>query len=182
MVTKPRSKKSAAALQRPIRVVPLHRPEAQRIAAAAAPQLTYRGGPLLTAVEIFTIFLGAEWKQAAQSAIATNMNLFFDYILTSALMDQLEEYSVPGKNIGHGKRTGTAALTSPAPNASVQDSAIQQLLQQEIAAKNLPAPSPNSLYFFFLPPPACRLCWAAALPAGSSAAITTPPATTFSMQ
>ena len=59
MVTKPRSKKSAAALQRPIRVVPLHRPEAQRIAAAAAPQLTYRGGPLLTAVEIFTIFFWA---------------------------------------------------------------------------------------------------------------------------
>jgi hypothetical protein len=67
-------------------------------------------------------------------------------------MDQLGEYSVPGKRIGHGKRTGTATLTSPAPNASVQDSAIQQLLQQEIAAKNLPAPGPNSLYFFFLPP------------------------------
>jgi hypothetical protein len=33
----------------------------------------------------------------------------------------------------------------------VQDSVIQQLLQQEIAAKNLPAPGPNSLYFVFLP-------------------------------
>jgi len=152
MATKPRSKKSAAALQHPIRVVPLHRPEAQRIAAAATPRLTYRGGPLLTAAEVFTVFWGAEWKQAAQSAIATNMNLFFDYILTSALMDQLGEYSVPGKNIDHGKRTGTATLTSPAPNASVQDSTIRQLLQQEIAAKNLPSPSPNSLYFFFLPP------------------------------
>ncbi len=152
MATKARSRKSAAALQHPIRVVPLHLPEAQRIAAAAVPQLTYRGGPLLTAVEVFTVFWGAEWKQAEQSAIATNMNLFFDYILTSALMDQLGEYSVPGKNIGHGKRTGTATLTSPAPNSSVQDSAIQQMLQQEIAAKNLPAPSPNSLYFFFLPP------------------------------
>ena len=113
MATKPRSKKSAAALQHPIRIVPLHRPEAQRIAAAATPQLTYRGGPLLTAVEVFTVFWGTEWKQAEQSAIATNMNLFFDYILTSALMSQLGEYSVPGKNIGHGKRTGTATLTSP---------------------------------------------------------------------
>src|SRR5207249_5615824 len=96
-----------AALQHPIRIVPLHRPEARRIAAAATPQLTYRGGSLLTAVEVFTVFWGAEWKQAEQSAIATNMNLFFDYILTSALMDQLEEYSVAGKNIGHGKRTRT---------------------------------------------------------------------------
>ena len=152
MATKPRSKKSAAALQHPIRVVPLHRPELQRVAPAVAPQLTYRGGPLLTAVEVFTVFWGAEWKQAPQIALVTNLNLFFDYILMSALMDQLGEYSVPGKNIGHGKRTGTAVLTSPAPNTPVQDSEIQQLLQQEIASKNLPAPGPNSLYFFFLPP------------------------------
>jgi hypothetical protein len=152
MAIKPRLKKSAAAPQHPIRIVPLHRPEAERVAAAVAPRLTYRGGPLLTAAEIFTFFWGAQWNQAPQSALVTNMNSFFDYILTSALMDQLGEYSVPGKNIGHGKRTGTATLTSPTPTTSVQDSAIQQMLQQEIAAKNLPAPSANSLYFLFLPP------------------------------
>src|SRR5216684_622746 len=152
MAIKPRPMKSAAALQHPIRVVPLHRPEAQRIAAAVAPRLTYRGGPLLTAVEVFTIFWGAEWNQSPQSVVMKNMNLFFDYILTSALMDQLGEYSVPGKNIGHGARTGTTILTSPAPNSSVQDSEIQRLLQPEIASKNLPAPNPNSLYFIFLPP------------------------------
>jgi hypothetical protein len=151
MASKPRSKKSAA-LEHPIRVVPLHRPEAPRVAAAAAPQLTYRGGPLLTAVEVFTIFWGADWNQSPQSVVMKNMNLFFDYILTSALMDQLGEYSVPGKNIGHGTRTGTTILTSSAPGTSVEDSRIQQLLQQEIAASNLPLPNPNSLYFVFLPP------------------------------
>jgi hypothetical protein len=152
MAVKPRRKKSAVAQQHPIRIVPLHRPEAERVAAAVAPQLTYRGGPLLTAVEVFTVFWGAEWQQAPQNALVTNLNSFFDFILTSALLDQLGEYSVPGKNIGHGKRTGTTILTSPAPKTSVQDSAIQLLLQQEIAAKNLPAPNPNSLYFVFLPP------------------------------
>jgi hypothetical protein len=152
MAIKPRRKKSPAALQHPIRVVPLHRPEAERVAAAVAPQLTYRGGPLLTAVEVFTIFWGAEWNQSPQSVVMKNMNLFFDYILTSALMDQLGEYSVPGKTIGHGSRTGTITLASPAPKTSVQDSEIQQLLQQEIASKNLPAPNSNSLYFVFLPP------------------------------
>jgi len=152
VATKARSKKSAAVPQHPIRVVPLHRPEIDRVAAAVAPKLTYRGGSLLAAVEVFTIFWGAEWNQAPQNALLTNMNLFFDYILTSPLIDQLGEYNVPGKTIGHGKRTGTITLTSPAPKTSVQDSAIQQLLQQEISAKNLPAPGPNSLYFFFLPP------------------------------
>jgi hypothetical protein len=150
MATKPRRKKSPDP-QPPIRVVPLHGPEAERV-AAVAPQLTYRGGPLLTSVEVFTVFWGAEWNQSPQSVVMKNMNLFFDYILTSELMDQLGEYRVPGKNIGHGTRSGTAIFTSPAPGTSVQDHEIQQLLQQEIASKNLPAPNPNSLYFTFLPP------------------------------
>jgi hypothetical protein len=152
MATKPRRNKSAATQRHPIRIVPLHRPEAERVAPAAAPQLTYRGGPLLTAVEVFTVFWGAAWEQSPQNAIMKNMNLFFDFILTSPLMDQLAEYNVPGKTIGQGQRIGTIVLTSPVLKTSVQDSAIQQLLQQEIAAKNLPAPTPNRLYFFFLPP------------------------------
>ena len=69
MAAKHRREKSPATLQHPIRVVPLHRPEAKRVAAAVAPRLTYRGGPLLTAVEVFTIFWGAEWNQSPQSAV-----------------------------------------------------------------------------------------------------------------
>jgi hypothetical protein len=152
MAAKHGREKSPTALPHPIRVVPLHRPEAERVAAAVAPQLTYRGGPLLTAVQVFTIFWGAEWNRSPQSVVMKNMNLFFDYILTSALMDQLGEYSVPGKNISQGTHAGTTILTSPAAGTSVQDSEIQQLLQQEIASKNLPAPNPNLLYFVFLPP------------------------------
>src|SRR6266436_2862184 len=116
MAIKPRPAKSPAALQHPIRVVPLHRPEAQRVAEAVAPRLTYRGWPLLTAVEVFTVFWGAEWQQAPQRAVVTNLNLFFYFIRTSALMDQLGEHNVPGKTIGHGRRTGSVTLTSPAPN------------------------------------------------------------------
>src|SRR5260370_8091185 len=102
-----------------MRVGALKRPEAERIAPAVAPHLTYRGGPLLTAVEVFTIFWGAEWNQSPQSVIMKNINLFFDYILTSALMDQLGEYSVPGKNIGHATRAATPILASPPPSTSL---------------------------------------------------------------
>ena len=143
MATKARSRKSAAVPQHPIRVVPLLRPEIDRVAAAVAPKLTYRGGPLLTAVEVFTIFWGAEWNQAPQSALLKNMNLFFDYILTSALMDQLGEYNVPGKTIGHGKRTGTITLTSPAPKTSVAAYVTSVALSPHFDASN-PNPSPPS--------------------------------------
>ena len=156
MPAKTRQKKSAHTQKQhtqkhPIRIVPLHRPGAAAAPAAAAPHLSYRNGPLLTGVQVFTVFWGSAWEQASNSSLMTQMNQFFDYILTSQLMDQLGEYSVPGQAIGHGSRIGTTVLTSPAPGTSVQDSAIQQLIQQEIDAGTLPAANANTLYFVFLP-------------------------------
>jgi hypothetical protein len=136
-----------------IRIVPLHKPGAEALAPAAAPKLVYRSGPLITSVEIFTIFWGSDWQQQPSAGILTQMNQFFDFVLTSSLMDQLSEYSVAGQSIGHGKRTGSITLTTPAPSASVTDQAIQQLLQQEISGNAaFPQPSPNTLYFVFAPP------------------------------
>ena len=151
MPSKPRRKKTTHVPQHPIRIVPLYRPEAAAAPATAAPHLTYRNGPLLTAVQVFTAFWGSAWEQAANSSFVTQMNQFFDCILTSQLIDQLGEYSVPGQIIGHGSRIGTTILTSPAPGTSVQDSDIQQLLQQEINSGALPATNANTLYFVFLP-------------------------------
>ena len=144
----------------PIRIVPLHVPDSVRQptaeAAAAgptpAPQLTFRNGPLITAVEVFTIFWGPAW-QAAQSAIATQINQFFDFILTSSLIDQLGEYSVPGHQISQGKRTGTLTITTPRLRHSVSDRAIQHMLQHEISTNAMvPHPTPNTLYFVYVQP------------------------------
>lgn len=137
-------------LKHPLRIVPVH-PYARDV-SAAAPHLTYRNGRLLTNVEVFTIFWGAAWAQPANAAVPGEINSFFDFILTSSLIDQLAEYSVPGQTIGHGKRIGTATLTSHSPGKSVTDSAIQKFLQAEIASAAIPAPTANTLYFLYLPP------------------------------
>jgi hypothetical protein len=135
-----------------IRIVPLHKPEAQALAPAAAPKLVYRNGPLITSVEIFTIFWGPDWQQEPSAGILAQMNQFFDFVLTSSLIDQLTEYNVAGQSIGHGIRTGSITLTAPAPSASVTDQAIQQLLQREISSNAaFPQPSSNTLFFVFLP-------------------------------
>jgi hypothetical protein len=122
-------------------------------AGAIPAHLTYRNGPLLTNVEVFTVFWGAAW-QGAQAGLVQQINGFFDFILTSAFMDpQLAEYSVPGKKIGQGKRTGTITLTQPAPHHTVSDHAIQLLLQHEIQSNAaFPQPGPNTLYFIYLQP------------------------------
>jgi hypothetical protein len=153
MATRAARKKSAtpaAQTRHPIRIVPLH--PYVRDAAAPAPQLTYRSGPLLTNVEVFCIFWGKAWQSTDNTALSQHLLAFFDFILTSSLLDQLAEYSVPGKSIGHGKRIGSLNLTSSEPGKSVDDSTIQQTLQSEINSGALPALTDNTLYFVFLPP------------------------------
>ena len=142
--------KSSVEVQAPIRIVPMHPPRAA--AVTGAPHLTYRNGPLLTGVEVFTVFWGQAWQQPANRNISDHMNAFFNYIVTSKLIDLLHEYSVPGKTIGHGRRIGSANFTSSEPGSSVEDKTIQQLLTKEIGSGSLPAATANTLYFVFLPP------------------------------
>lgn len=141
-----------------IRIVPLYVPEEtvrllEGVAPAVSPHLSYRGGPLLANVEVFTVFWGAAWQDAPLSDLATKINGFFDFVLTSALMDQLAEYSTDRVTIGHGQRVGTVTIASPKLGRIVTDQAIQHTLQQEIATNTaFPQPSPNMLYFIYLPP------------------------------
>lgn len=140
-----------------IRIVPLHVPSdvfspLPHAGPATPPQLTYRGGPLLTAVKVFTVFWGADWA-AAQSTLAQQVNDFFTFILTSALLDQMAEYSTPGQKIGHGSLVGTVTLSRPAPAKHSSDTSIRTMLQHQVATNSaFPKPDANTLYFVYLPP------------------------------
>lgn len=136
----------------PIQIVPLYEPDRARV-AAAAPQLTYRGGPLISNVQVFTVFWGQGWTQSPQSDLIQQINGFFDYTLTSSLIDQLAEYNTQTQTIGHGSRTGTATVTTPDTGQSVTDADVQNMLQNEIANNTaFPQPTANALYFVYLPP------------------------------
>src|SRR5438045_6222755 len=117
--------------QRPIKVVPL-RSVAAAAAPAAPPQLTYRNGPLLASVQVFTIFWGADWQQQQPLVdMANQLNSFFQFILTSTLMDQMAEYSVAAFPIGPGQLIGTTTLADATFGGGVGDADIQQMLQDQ---------------------------------------------------
>jgi hypothetical protein len=133
----------------PIRIVPLR---GEALAPVTAPKLTYRGGPLLSEVQVFVFFWGDTWQQDPQVALVQQINSFFDYVLTSEMVDRLAEYSVPGQTISHGTRTGSIELTT-APPSRLSDGDVKQLLQQEISSDPaVPQPNSSSLYFVYLPP------------------------------
>jgi hypothetical protein len=144
-------------LNDPIRIVPIRVDDravapAPGAAPGPTPNLTYRGGPLLSAVQVFTFFWGDGWQGQPQDGLMQQVIQFFDYVVTSPLIDQLAEYSVAGNAVGHGANLGAVPLAA-ALGSSVDDSAIQQMIQQEISTNSaVPQPTPSSLYFVFLPP------------------------------
>jgi hypothetical protein len=91
--------------------------------------------------------------------LITGVNSFFDFILTSSLIDLLSEYSVPGQTIGHGSRAGTVTITASEPGSGsgqISDAQIQQALQDWTTHGtpngSIPQPTSNTLYFIYLPP------------------------------
>jgi hypothetical protein len=136
-----------------VRIVPLHGHAPYLAIAPAAPaKLTYRNGPLLNAVEVFTIFWGKGWKTTPQSEMIPKVNGFFDFILTSPLIDQLSEYNTAALKIGHGRRIGSVTQTTNSPGTSVTDSALQAFLQQQRTVGKVPKATANTLCFIYLPP------------------------------
>jgi hypothetical protein len=137
---------------RPTRIVPLHPPPVPAARRAPAATLTYRGGPLLTAVQAVGVFWGAAWNDAPQRATADQLTAFLKFVVASAYVDQLAEYDTPKAKIGRGSLGATATITDPAPGTSVADAGLQKMLEQQIAAKALPPATANTLYIVFLPP------------------------------
>ncbi|MEP6644106.1 MAG: hypothetical protein ABJA69_06395 [Acidobacteriaceae bacterium] len=149
-------RKSSSSGRKPIRIVPLHVPEDKAgdpASRASPPQLTYRNGPLLQNVEVFTIFWGTGWQRSPAGNLVRQINDFFNGILSSSLMDQLAEYSVPGKAIARGKFVGTVSMTTPRLQRSVSDAAIRKMLKTLLASQSsVPKPGPNLLYFIYIQP------------------------------
>jgi hypothetical protein len=147
--TTPAAPKRKYAAVEPVRVVPLHYPETP----AAPPDLSYRGGPLLENVRVFTIFWGGQWDGLPTAqALMARLNRFFMDIVASPLMEQLAEYSVPGKPIGPGTFLGSRVVAALTPAGSVTDSEIRGALAGWIKTKVAPRNTRNTLYFVFLEP------------------------------
>lgn len=133
----------------PIQIVPLR---TEALAPAATPQLTYRGGPLLAAPQVFLFFWGDAWTQEPQANLMRQMNDFFDFVLTSPLMDQLAEYDVPNFTIGHGTHAGSLNVAGTPP-PTVADTDIHQFIRDQVASNTtVIQPGPTTLYFVYLPP------------------------------
>jgi hypothetical protein len=122
--------------------------------AAPPPNLVYHGGPVLGSVQVVPIYWGNAWSSGMNAQLAAGLDGFFDFIVTSSLMDLLAEYSTPTIAIQRGQRLQSVRLVNsePGSNGTVSDAQIQQSLQGWINNGTVPAVTANTLYFIYLPP------------------------------
>jgi hypothetical protein len=144
-------------MARPRNIVPLVNPAVVPLAAPTA-TLTYHGGKVLGAAEVIPVYWGAFWGGGDGASLATQLDAFFDFILTSSFMDLLAEYSTPTTAIGRGSRRTSVTVSSSEPGdptptgRTVSDDQVRAALQRWIADGTLPAATANTLYFVYLPP------------------------------
>jgi hypothetical protein len=115
-------------------------------------ELTYRNGPLLESIEVFTVFLGKDWHKEPNVKLAQDINEFFNFIVSSALIDQLKEYSVENQQIEYGRFIGSVTVDPPNSHSTMTDDEIRILIQKEIMHKTIPSPTENTVYFIYLSP------------------------------
>lgn len=130
-------------------IVPPFRTDNRKL--ASPPKLTYRGGHLLCNVEVITTFWGDAWQQQPQSDLGRGIGVFFNDILQSELIEQLNEYNVAGQTIGTGQIINATLVLGTLGN-QLSDAQLQAMLHNLISGNaNFPQPSPNRLYFMYLP-------------------------------
>jgi hypothetical protein len=128
------------------------------IPGAPIPTLTNHGGPVIESVQVVPIYWGAEWATNANALLANQIDSFFDYIVTSSLIDMLAEYSLAATLIKHGSRLTSVRFPGSEPGAvtaagrQITDVQLQQALQSWVGNATVPAATANTLYFIYLPP------------------------------
>src|SRR6267142_412333 len=136
-------------------------------AAPAGAHLTYRGGPVISNVQVYQVLYGSGSYAPQISATTTpSIASFFGDIGNSTfLTGMLSEYNTNisgGTNqiIGAGTFAGQFAIVPAAGNngSTITDTQIQSELLSQITAGHLPAPvldaggHPNTLYMIYFPP------------------------------
>ncbi|MBZ5639363.1 MAG: hypothetical protein LAO51_11510 [Acidobacteriia bacterium] len=137
------------------RTVPVA-PTAPEVSAAAI-DLVYFGGPVLSGVEVLQVIWGSgtylDGVANGGTTTSTRLGDFYHAVTLSPYLDWLCEYDTHTQAIGRGGFGGTIKITPSAANggSTVTDDQIQSELVAQIGAGALPFPGANTLYMIDFP-------------------------------
>ena len=153
---------------RPIHIVPMVvNPHGKPIRPPAGAHLSYYGGPVMSNVNVVTVF----WTSSVDAGVQSTMPAFYSAITDSTYYDLVSEYATnvtpvgggsgTNQSIGRGSSGGTFTIIPSSCNdgslCTIDDTAIQTELLAQINGGHLPAPeldnkgNVNSLYMIYFP-------------------------------
>jgi hypothetical protein len=120
-------------------------------------KLVYYGGPVISNVQINSVFWGAN----VDATVKAKISGFYKTLVVSTYMDWIKEYNTtvksdsgaPGTNqtIGRGTFGGEFLITPFNTSATIDDADVRIELQKQVDAGQLPKPTDNSLYMIHFP-------------------------------
>ena len=137
-------------------------------AAPAGAHLTYRGGPIISNVQVVQVLYGSgSYNGQVAGTTSPTMGQFYGDITGSGsgLTSLMQQYNTnisggTGQVFGNGTFGGLFQIVPAAGNngSTITDAQIQSEILSQITAGHLPAPvndalgNPNTLYMIFFPP------------------------------
>jgi hypothetical protein len=113
------------------------------------PTVTYHGGPLLTSVQLEAIYIGSLWSaNPGYQQVRTAFDGFLGHLVNSSYMDMLNS---AGYGVGRGAFQGSV-VDPVGLGSSLDDSAIQNVIQAEINSGAAPSPTSQQLYIVYVSP------------------------------
>jgi hypothetical protein len=132
------------------------RPAVEHLEARVVPavQVYYHGGPVVSHVDLETVYYGQDWAQAANQTNVQQLDGFAKTIAPSSYLAMLGEYGVgTGSFSQHDIVTNSQSPSSANPaTATVSDAQIQAMLASEIRLGHLHESTGQQVYAVYLPP------------------------------
>jgi hypothetical protein len=135
-------------------------------AAPAGAHLTYRGGPIISNVQVIQVLYGSgSYNPQVAGTSSPTMGNFFTDITSTGLISLMQQYNTnitggTGQVFGNGTFAGLFQIVPAAANngSTITDAQIQSEILAQISAGHLPAPvidatgNPNTIYMVYFPP------------------------------
>ncbi len=121
-------------------------------ATGAGANTSYGGGPLLSNVQIVSVF----WTSNVNSQVQSQIGGFYSAVTSDEWMDSLNEYdslaTTTPHPLGRGSLAGTFTITPQQTATTLTSDQVGTEIANQVNAGNLPAPNANTLYMVHFPP------------------------------
>lgn len=106
-----------------------------------APRVTYFGGPVISNIQVFTIYWGSSFTKPQ----ADKVENYYKQVVNSSYLDWLVEYNTPSQRIGRGSFIGSY-FAKDAPTGNIKQDQVEAFLLSLRSKDLIPKTTADTYY------------------------------------